>query len=44
MDRLLADRVLAASLVAAARAYIVANDSLDLTVERELRILSKVAV
>jgi glycosyltransferase involved in cell wall biosynthesis len=44
MDRLLADRVLAASLGAAARAYIVANDSLDLTVERELRILSKVAV
>lgn len=43
LSRALADRDLAARLGAAARAYVVANDSLDLTVERELRVLSKAA-
>jgi glycosyltransferase involved in cell wall biosynthesis len=41
--RVLSDGALAARLGAAARAEIVANDSLDLTVEREMRILSAVA-
>jgi glycosyltransferase involved in cell wall biosynthesis len=41
--RALGDRALAARLGAAARAEIVAHESLDLTIERELRILSKVA-
>jgi glycosyltransferase involved in cell wall biosynthesis len=38
--RVLGDRELAARLGTAARAYVVANDSLDLTLERELRVLS----
>jgi glycosyltransferase involved in cell wall biosynthesis len=40
LARALADRDAAARWGAAARAYVLANDSLDLTVERELRVLS----
>jgi len=43
LARVLGESGLAARLGTAARDYVVANDSLDLTVERELRILSKVA-
>ncbi len=43
LARVLGEGALAARLGTAARAYVVANDSLDLTLERELRVLSAVA-